>query len=582
MRALRSASLIAAAALLAVAGCQSLGPNAELPPTVERAEAAARSGDPTLAAQIYESLAQSASGTDRNDFLMRAARAYLDAHRVDDAARLLAQASQPVNPAGAARMAQLRGRVAFAGNHVIEGVQAFLAAERALATPAERHDNHVQLLGELRYAYEHGVRVDPRSATDLTVRGWLELAPIAAEAARSPNTVTAAIAAWRARNARHPAQDVAGAELLGLSAANLATGIPGRGARIALLLPLTGRNAAVGTTVRDGFLTAYFQDAESGRPDVQIYDTEGGAAPAFVQAVQNGAQLIVGPLTRDEVTAIAALPGRAVPILALNFLPNDQAGLPGFYQFALSPEDEARQVARHALAEGNRRGVALAPINDWGTRVLAAFSSELEAGGGTLVGKATYDPAESDYAAPITQVLRISESRAREQRLESVLGTKLEFQPRRRADIDFIFAAAQSPTSRLLRPQLRFHFAGDLPTYATSDAYEPDATANQDMDGLSFPDMPWMLGGELSDSVRNALRQAWPTGGPRRSRLFAFGFDAYRLAGAVRAPNPAQSIISGLTGKLSLAPDGRVQRELVWAQLQNGQPRPIEPRADPR
>ncbi len=50
-----------------------------------------------------------------------------------------------------------------------------------------------------------------------------------------------------------------------------------------------------------------------------------------------------------------------------------------------------------------------------------------------------------------------------------------------------------------------------------------------------FPDMPWMLGGDLAESVRAAAREAWPTGGPRRNRLFAFGFDAFRLTTALRA-----------------------------------------------
>ena len=96
------------------------------------------------------------------------------------------------------------------------------------------------------------------------------------------------------------------------------------------------------------------------------------------------------------------------------------------------------------------------------------------------------------------------------------------------------------------------------------------------MNGLMFPDMPWMLGGELADSVRNALREAWPTGGPRRSRLFAFGFDAYRLMSALRRPaSGGISSVAGLTGRLSFSPDGHVQRELEWVQLRDGQPRAL-------
>jgi outer membrane PBP1 activator LpoA protein len=166
--------------------------------------------------------------------------------------------------------------------------------------------------------------------------------------------------------------------------------------------------------------------------------------------------------------------------------------------------------------------------------------------------------------------LRLTDSRARHRRLETLLDTRLQFEPRRRGDIDFIFAASQAANARLLRPQLRFHFAGDLPTYATSDSFEPDVAANEDLDGLTFPDMPWMLGGALADSVSAAARVAWPGVNPRRNRLFAFGFDAYRLLSTLRGASPGASI-QGLTGRLSVGADGRVRRELDWAQLKGGE-----------
>src|SRR5204863_481949 len=110
----------------------------------------------------------------------------------------------------------------------------------------------------------------------------------------------------------------------------------------------------------------------------------------------------------------------------------------------------------------HRRGVALVPAGDWGERVLAAFKQELQAGGGELLGAAVIDASRTDYTGSITEVLRISDSTARYRRLESALGIKLQFEPRRRADIEFFCAAAQSNTERLLRPQLRFHYAGDV------------------------------------------------------------------------------------------------------------------------
>jgi outer membrane PBP1 activator LpoA protein len=351
------------------------------------------------------------------------------------------------------------------------------------------------------------------------------------------------------------------------------------GAQIALLLPLTGRQSAAATDVRDGFLTAYYSLPAADRPQVRVYDTaQMSIATALNQATQDGAGFIVGPLTRDDVSAAATYSGPRPPMLTLNAITGSPPAGNALYQFALSPEDEARQVARRVIMDGNRAGVALVPSGEWGSRVLAAFTQELNAGGGQLLDAATYDASGTHSAAPNTQVLRNTESEPRTKRLESVLGTRLTFQARRRGDVSFVFSPGQAEPERLLRQQLKFYFAGDVPTYATADAFQPNSSANQDLDGLVFPGAPWLLGGALVDAVRDATNAAWPVGGPRRSILFAFGFDAARLAMALRSL-PARSTsatslaVDGLTGHLTIAADGRVLRDLMWAQFRDGEPR---------
>ena len=184
----------------------------------------------------------------------------------------------------------------------------------------------------------------------------------------------------------------------------------------------------------------------------------------------------------------------------------------------------------------------------------------------------------------ITEVLRINESTARYKRLESVLGTKLQFEPRRRARyrVHFCARAGRRPSDCCGR-SCAFHYAGDIPTYATSDAFEPDTRANQDLDGLMFPDMPWMLGGDLADAVRAAARDAWPNGG-----LYARAPVRLRFRRLSARPGAAASRrdrhvnIDGLTGRLSLDADRRVRRELGWAQVHNGELRPLAPAAPRR
>jgi hypothetical protein len=266
-------------------------------------------------------------------------------------------------------------------------------------------------------------------------------------------------------------------------------------------------------------------------------------------------------------------------MLSLNFLPPDWSAPQKFYQFALSPEDDARAVARYIGATGKRRGVVIAPEGDWGSRVAAAFDEELRSAGGYVMGQATYNPAENDYTPSITQVLRTNDSRARLGRVQSIIGQKLEHEPRRRPDIQFIFAPSQPRTARLLRPQLRYNLAGtggELAMYSLGDAYEPHPSANREIDGIMFPDMPWMLGDAgLSAEVRQIASQAFGDSDSRRGRLFAFGFDAFRIAASLQRGVPIDP--QGLTGALSIDPQGRVRRELDWARIKGGAPVPLTP-----
>ncbi|MBK7250586.1 MAG: penicillin-binding protein activator [Gammaproteobacteria bacterium] len=615
---MRSARLVALAAIamsFALLACQSPAPLQEAPPSAERAEQLERQGDAAGAARLYEALARENAGSTRIELAHRAARSWLRArlpgetervlHEISGEARTPAQSldrsllgvevllarsrdteawqtlaalPEPASGPQRIRYLELRRRAAFAGGQPLEGVRAGMALEHVLPTLAERAAARASLLDELRAASERGMKIDPVRAQDPIARGWLELGPLAAIAARNPLGAARAVDAWRRRYPDHPAADIVRQELLSKEAATGKQGFE-PAAHIALLLPVSGRMAGPAAAIRDGFLTAYYEAPAAARPRLRIYDTGViSIADAVMRATASGAGFIVGPLTREEVSAAADFSGNRPAMLALNFLPAGRAAPPQFYQFALSPEEEARQVAQRALAAGERRAVALIPEGDWGNRVLAAFREELLAGGGTLIAQTSYPTEGSDYSQWITQMLRLTESRARHRRLQEILGTRLSFEPRRRSDIDFIFAPGSFSVARLMRPQLRFHYAGDIPTYATSDAYEPDGQGLSDMDGLVFPDMPWMLGtGALAAQVRAEMQAAWDAGGPRHTRLFAFGYDAYRLVEALNVPRPATSLqLEGLTGRLSLDELGRVRRQLDWARLQGGQTRSLD------
>jgi len=149
-------------------------------------------------------------------------------------------------------------------------------------------------------------------------------------------------------------------------------------------------------------------------------------------------------------------------------------------------------------------------------------------------------------------------------------------EPRRRADAQFVFLAAQPEQGRLLCPQLRFHFAGDLPVYATADIYDDDEKSNRDLYGLQFTDMPWIIDpAQDAEPLRQTVRTLWPGRSNMSLRLFAMGLDAYLLMPKLYGAGPVIESIDGQTGRLVVGPDGVVHRGLVWARFNGGVPEPL-------
>ncbi|MFT5500793.1 MAG: outer membrane PBP1 activator LpoA protein, partial [Woeseiaceae bacterium] len=350
--------------------------------------------------------------------------------------------------------------------------------------------------------------------------------------------------------------------------------------QIALLLPLSGNNASAGNAIRNGFLGAYFS-AVSGlesQQQIRVYDINDSddASRAYLQAVAEGADFVVGPLLRRNVGDLATEMILPIPVLTLNYLAGDVPTPPGFYQFALSPEDEAASAAGRAIDDGQLRAVAMVPANDWGRRVLTSFATEFEARGGTLLDYQNYEPAVQDFAFEIEGLMSLSQSAQRYQRLRANIGGPLQFDPRRRQDVDFVFLAADAKAGRLIKSQLKFHYSGELPVYSTSFIYSLDGRSDSDLNGIMFADTPWTISPPawIAD-YPDLYADHWPAQ-KRQARLHAMGYDAYHLVGSLYSSGeqPMGEII-GATGRLYLDGDGRVHRKLAWARFENGVPVPL-------
>lgn len=405
------------------------------------------------------------------------------------------------------------------------------------------------------------------------LKGWIDLAILSKNNASDLGRQLATIDKWIADNPRHPAT-----LLLPSNLQLLQQLVENQPQQVALLLPLNGAYERAGRAVRDGFLAAYYEARKAGShtPHIRIFDTnQDDFGAVYDLAVQDGAELIVGPLRPENLEELQTRPDLPVPTLALNYAQAPFATAKQLYQFSFEVEDEARQVARRAWLEGHRYALVLVPQNQRGERHARAFRETWEALGGTIVSQ-NYFADQQDYSSVVESALLVDESRERARSLRRMLGSRIEFEaPRRRQDVDFVFMVADPAAAQLLKPTLAFHYASDLPVYSTSTVFAADDNnrTSRDLNGIRFITLPWYF--DSGSSVKKAVAEfAQPESA--YVRLYAMGVDAFRLYPRLKQLEVVKGTrFYGQTGVLALTPERKVQREQIWAQVVDGQAMPL-------
>jgi len=353
---------------------------------------------------------------------------------------------------------------------------------------------------------------------------------------------------------------------------------------IVLMLPLKGELAASSQAIRNGFLAAYHHYRKE-RPsiNIKVIDTTGGDVRAlYQQAVIDGAEVIVGPLTKKEVEIIASINPLPIPTLALNTLDDYTHSFgPNLYQFGLLPQDEAWQVATKMIQEQHDRVAIIAPENAWGDKIVAAFRSKYEESGGQVIATLNYR-SSGNLAEQICPFLAQDATKLCTPRKHKDKKQEVSNEPMRRQDINAIFLVTKDHdhTARQIMPLLKFYYAGDLPTYSISTVYTGVVSQNldQDLEGVYFCDMPWVLqdpsvfGSDLQ-AIHKQIMVLWADSYANLGRLYALGVDAYNLASKLNGfLNSPQYGVEGASGKLYLNEFNHIYRELQWAQMKNGFP----------
>lgn len=330
--------------------------------------------------------------------------------------------------------------------------------------------------------------------------------------------------------------------------------------QVILLLPLSGSLASAGAAIRDGFLAAQQQAGSSVKVDTIDTHQVKPIHLAYQQAVAKGAQIIVGPLEKGAVVELAR---QVLPVTTIALNQVQSARNANLYQFGLSPQDEARQVAERAAQDGHHVALSIVPAGDWGNGVAQAFQQRWSELGGTISHTLRFRLQDS-LADKIKETLGIS-------------GSSHWISPKQRSqDFDVVFLAAPPAIARQIKPLLKFYYAGQVPIYATSFIYTgtPQPLQDRDLNGILFCDIPWIL---AAPPLALELAQKDPRNFAENSRLYALGIDAYRLTAQIKDLQASTgTYIQGVTGELYLAPKQQILRHLPWARFRNGQPVVLE------
>jgi outer membrane PBP1 activator LpoA protein len=470
---------------------------------------------------------------------------------------------------------EIRAEFFTRDRQAIRAITEYISMTPLLITDAEQEKNNTVIWSLLQQLTPEEVQqLLSQNVSDRQIKGWVELTPIVTKQELDIDAQVAWLNTWLDRYPHHPAALHLPRELQLLQ-----TAIKQKPQRITLLLPLSGTLQKAGEAVRDGFMAAYYQamhryaqSSQNTLPQIRIIDSQQNEdfLATYNDAAGNDTDLIIGPLEKEKIVLLQGEGRLPVPTLVLNDIENrDMEKTTNLYFFGLNPEDEARQAASEARFNHHERALVIAPASEWGTRVSTAFVAEWQSQGGTALGSVLFDVSKDDYSTVLQQALGISDSKTRKQWLRQWTADSLEFEPRRRQDVDMIFLAARPEQAHQIKPLLDFHYAGDIPVYATSSVFsgQVDPEKNADLNGIQLMASPWLL--ETSE-LKSTIDKFLPTSSSFQS-LSAMGADAWRLhERLILLSSNENSRLHGYTGILRMNSQQRIYRQQLWVVMDQG------------
>lgn len=425
------------------------------------------------------------------------------------------------------------------------------------------------------------------------LQAWLQLSLIVQRYGLDSAKLQTEVNGWQQRNSNHPLRVELPVEVTTAIALT-----PFLAKRTAILLPLSGRLAQQGQAIKDGVLAGYFT-LQNQDTQIQFFDTVVNDAKTLAE-LTNDFDVVIGPLMKDELAEYIKYASYSTNILGLNRVDTElpsleletpslesgisetleeviepsQSGLRLF--FALSPEDEAAQLAEKVFLTGALHPIVVSQESGASRRMAEEFLLTWQ----YLAGQNSKSPSFATFAnnaamrESISSLLDVAQSDSRIKEIEYMTSEQVHSVPRNRRDIDSIIVFASPEQTELLNPIIEASLSpfNDkvVPVFASSRSYSLNFSNNslRDLRNLTFTEMPWMLPSNRWQAIAEEVNTLWPEQNDTLRRLFALGFDAYKLTFVLNNLQALPQLsMPGMTGNLAIDKQGNVVRVMSLGHI---------------
>ncbi|HGL5846501.1 TPA: penicillin-binding protein activator [Enterobacter hormaechei] len=316
--------------------------------------------------------------------------------------------------------------------------------------------------------------------------------------------------------------------------------------------------------------------------ELKIYDTSAQPLDQVLAQVQkDGASIVVGPLLKNNVEALMKS-NTTLNVLALN-QPEQVQNRANICYFALSPEDEARDAARHIHEQGKQAPLLLIPRSTLGDRVANAFAQEWQTLGGGVVLQQKFGSA-SELRAGVNGGAGIAlngspvSASLPQQQSVTIGGLTIPAPPTDAqisggGKVDSAYIVATPEEIAFIKPMIAMRNGSQSGATLYASSRSAQGTAGPDfrleMEGLQYSEIPMLAGSnpQLMQQALGAVRNDYSL-----ARLYAMGVDAWALANHFTQMRQVPGFeLNGNTGDLTADQDCVINRKLSWLKYQQGQ-----------